>query len=47
MLTIQVSLQGIVRTVRAGKVAGTPDPPDHVLYKVDGFSFLMSAEKHP
>lgn len=33
--------------VRAGKVAGTPDPPDHVLYKVDGFSFLMSAEKHP
>lgn len=27
--------------VRAGKVAPVPDPPGHVLYKVDGFSFLM------
>ena len=29
--------------VRAGKVAPTPDPPGHVIYKVDGFSFLMRA----
>jgi len=29
--------------VRAGKIAATPDPPGHVIYKVDGFSFLMRA----
>jgi glyoxylase-like metal-dependent hydrolase (beta-lactamase superfamily II) len=30
-------------TVRAGKVKPTPDSPGKVLYKVDGFSFLMRA----
>ena len=29
--------------VRAGKVAATPDSPGKVLYKVDGFAFLMRA----
>ncbi len=32
--------------VRAGKVSATPDAPGKVLYKVDGFSFLMKAGKH-
>ena len=33
--------------VRAGKVTPTPDSPGKVLYKVDGFSFLMRApDKH-
>lgn len=29
--------------VRAGKVSPTPDSPGKVLYKIDGFSFLMRA----
>lgn len=29
--------------VRAGKIAPTPDSPGKVIYKVDGFSFLMRA----
>jgi glyoxylase-like metal-dependent hydrolase (beta-lactamase superfamily II) len=29
--------------VRAGKVTATPDSPGKVIYKVDGFSFLMRA----
>ncbi len=33
--------------VRAGKVSASPDSPGKVLYKVDGFSFLMRApESH-
>ncbi|MGH9493386.1 MAG: MBL fold metallo-hydrolase [Candidatus Sulfotelmatobacter sp.] len=32
--------------VRAGKVAATPDSPGKVIYKVDGFSFLMRAAVH-
>jgi glyoxylase-like metal-dependent hydrolase (beta-lactamase superfamily II) len=31
--------------VRAGKVSPTPDSPGKVLYKIDGFSFLMRAPK--
>jgi len=31
--------------VRAGKVAATPASPGKVLYKVDGFSFLMKAPR--
>jgi glyoxylase-like metal-dependent hydrolase (beta-lactamase superfamily II) len=30
--------------VQSGKVPAVPDPPGRVLYKVDGFSFLMRAE---
>ena len=33
--------------VRAGKVAPTPASPGKVLYKVDGFSFLMRAPNSP
>ena len=29
--------------VQAGKVPATPDSPGKVLYKIDGFSFLMLA----
>jgi hypothetical protein len=29
--------------VRAGKVPATPDSPGKVIYKIDGFSFLMRA----
>lgn len=31
------------RTVRDGKVPATPDSPGKVIYRVDGFSFLMRA----
>ena len=30
-------------TVRAGKVPSTPDSPGKVIYKIDGYSFLMRA----
>ena len=32
--------------VRAGKVAPTPTPDGRVIYKIDGFSFLMRAPQH-
>ena len=32
--------------VHAGKVLATPDSPRKVLYKIDGFSFLMLAGTH-
>lgn len=32
--------------VRAGKVTPTPDSPGKVLYKIDGFAFLMRAPSH-
>lgn len=32
-------------SVRAGKVAATPEGPGYVVYKVDGFAFLMNAPK--
>jgi len=31
--------------VRAGKAASTPDSPGRVIYKADGFSFLMRAPR--
>ena len=31
--------------VQSGKIPAVPDSPGKVLYKVDGFSFLMRARK--
>jgi glyoxylase-like metal-dependent hydrolase (beta-lactamase superfamily II) len=39
--TVLARLAAAFDKVRAGKAAATPDSPSRVLYKVDGFSFLM------
>ena len=44
--TVLARLVSAFDKVRAGKVPATPDSPGKVLYKVDDFSFLMSAGAH-
>jgi len=41
--TVLTGLVTAFDAVRAGKVKATPDSPGKVLYRVDGFSFLMRA----
>jgi len=41
--TVLTRLVAAFDAVRAGKVKATPDSPGKVLYRVDGFSFLMRA----
>ena len=43
--TVLPGLVAAFDAVRAGKVAATADSPGKVLYKVDGFSFLMRAPR--
>jgi glyoxylase-like metal-dependent hydrolase (beta-lactamase superfamily II) len=42
--TVLPRLAAAFAKVRAGKAASTPDFPGRVIYKADGFSFLMRAE---